>query len=86
MDFIEGLSKSEGKDTILVVVAKLTKYPHFIALCHPYTTKTVVQLFIDNIFKIHGLPLVIITDRDIIFTSRLWKKFIQLLECEAQIQ
>jgi hypothetical protein len=42
IDFIEGLPKSEGKDTILVVVDKLTKYAHFIALSHPFTTKTVV--------------------------------------------
>jgi hypothetical protein len=69
MDFIEGLPKSEGKDTILVLVDKHTKYSHFIPLRRPFTTKTVVQLFLDNIFKIHGLPLVIITDRDKIFTS-----------------
>jgi hypothetical protein len=64
IDFIEGLPKSEVKDTILIVVDKLTKYSHFIPLSHPFTTKTVVQLFLDNIFKLHGLPLVIINDRD----------------------
>jgi hypothetical protein len=73
MDFVEGLPKSEGKDTILVVVDKLTKYAHFIPLCHPFTIKAVVQLFLDNVFKLHGLPLVIITDRDRIFTSQLWQ-------------
>jgi hypothetical protein len=72
MDFIEGLPKFEGKDTILVVVDKLTKYSHFISLSHPFTTKIIVQLFIDHVFKLHGLPLAIITDRDRIFTSQLW--------------
>jgi hypothetical protein len=71
MDFIEALPKSDGKDTILVVMDKLTKYTHFISMSHPFTTKMVVQLFIDNIFKLYGLPLVIITDRDKIFTSQL---------------
>jgi hypothetical protein len=71
MDFIDGLPKSEGKDTIPVVIDKLTKYVHFIPLSHPFTTKIVVQLFLDNIFKLHGLPIVIITDRDKIFTSQL---------------
>jgi hypothetical protein len=74
MDFIEALPKSEGKDTILVVVDKLTKYAHFIPLSRSFTTKTIVQLFIDHIFKLHGLPLAIITDRDQIFTSQLWQE------------
>jgi hypothetical protein len=72
MDFIEALPKSEGKDAIVVVVDKLTKYAHFIPMSHPFTTRTVVQLFINNVFKVHVLPLVIITDRDKIFTSQLW--------------
>jgi hypothetical protein len=79
MDFIEGLSKSEGKDTILVVVDKLTKYSYFISLEHPFTTKTIVRLFMDNVFKLHGLPLVIITDRDRIFTSQLWQELFKSL-------
>jgi hypothetical protein len=69
MDFIEALPKSDGKDTILVVVDKLSKYVHFIALSHPFTPKHIVQVFIDNVFKLHGLPLAIITNRDRIFTS-----------------
>jgi hypothetical protein len=79
MDFIEALPKSEGKDTILVVVDKLTKYTHFIALSHPFTTKTIVQSFIDHVFKLHGLPLVIIIDKDRIFTSQLWQDLFKSL-------
>jgi hypothetical protein len=66
------MPKSDGKDTILVVVDKLTKYAHFIPLSHPFTTKNIVQIFLDNVFKLHGLPLAIITNRDRIFTSQLW--------------
>jgi transposase InsO family protein len=84
MDFIEGFPKLDGKNTILVVVDKLTKYVHFIPLSHPFTTKTVVQLFIDNIFKLHGLPLVIITDRDKIFTSQLWQELFKSLSVKLK--
>jgi hypothetical protein len=42
MDFIEALPKSADRDTILVVVDKLTKYAHFIAMSHPFTTRNVV--------------------------------------------
>lgn len=73
MDFIEGLPKSNGFDVILVVVDRLTKYTHFIPLKHPYTAARVADAFMDNIVKLHGAPKVIISDRDRVFTSALWR-------------
>jgi hypothetical protein len=72
MDFIEGLPMSGNKNSILVVVDRLTKYSHFLSLCHPFIAQTVAQLFMNHIFKLHGLPVAIVTDRDKIFTSKLW--------------
>jgi hypothetical protein len=69
MNFVEGLPKSQKKNVILVVVNRLTKYAHFLSLTHPYTAQDVAHLFPDNIFKLHGLPHAILTDRDPIFTS-----------------
>jgi hypothetical protein len=71
MVFVEGLPKSGSKDVILVVVDRLSKYSHYIALSHPYSVNTVAQLFMDNVFKLHGPPIAILTDIDRIFTSNL---------------
>lgn len=74
MDFIEGLPKSEGKDTILVIVDRLTKFAHFMSLTHPFTAPEVARLLLDSVFKIHGIPKTIVSDRDKIFTSKFWQE------------
>ena len=56
MDFIEGLPKSKGYNTILVVVDRLTKYVHFVALKHPFTTMVVSWIFIQEMVHLHGIP------------------------------
>ncbi|GKD51321.1 putative mitochondrial protein [Tanacetum coccineum] len=62
----------QGKSTILVVVDRLSKYAHFIPVTHPYTSKTISQLFLDHIYKLHGLPKSIVSDRDKVFMSLFW--------------
>jgi hypothetical protein len=79
IDFITALPKSNGKDVIMVVVDRLTKYSHFIALSHPYTVLTVAQLFLTHVYQFHGLPTSIISDRDPVFTGRFWKELMKLL-------
>ncbi|KAL0332800.1 UNVERIFIED_CONTAM: Retrovirus-related Pol polyprotein from transposon [Sesamum calycinum] len=78
MDFIEGLPPSEGKDSILVIVDRLAKYSHFLPLKHPYTASSIAKTFFDNIYKLHGFPVSIVTDRDRVFTSRFWKELFSM--------
>jgi hypothetical protein len=73
MDFIDGLPPSRQYNCILVVVDKLSKYAHFIPLRHPYTAAKVAELFVDNIYKLHGMPLSLVSDRDPVFTSNFWQ-------------
>ena len=45
---------------------------------HPYTATVVAQAFVDNDFKLHGLPNIIISDRDHVFTSKFWRELFKI--------
>jgi hypothetical protein len=64
MDFIVGLYKVHNNFFIMVVVDFLSKYAHFCPLPHPFTPPLVAQVFIDNIFKLHGMLTSIVSDHD----------------------
>lgn len=78
MDFVEGLPMSGGKNCILVIVDRFSKYSHFIPMSHPFTAFSVAKLFIANVYKLHGLPVFIISDCDRVFTSHLWQELFRL--------
>jgi transposase InsO family protein len=65
-------------DVILVVVDKFSKFSHFLGLSHPFSAATVAKLFMTSIYKLHGMPAIIISDRDKIFISQLWQDLFKL--------
>jgi hypothetical protein len=85
MNFVEGLPKSGGFNCILVVVDSFLKYAHFLGLQHPFTTSSVAKLFHSQVYCFHGMPSVIVIDRDKIFTSKLWKELFHLANVTLHI-
>jgi hypothetical protein len=85
LDFIEGLPTSKGSNCILVVVDKFSKYAHFIPLVHPFTALHVAKVFMDSVYKLHGLPTAIISDRDRVFTGAVRRELFILTQTELQM-
>jgi hypothetical protein len=79
MDFIKGLPLSNS-NCIMVIVDLLTKYGHFIPLRHPFTAASVAKAFFNTVYRLHGLPSSIISDRDRIFMSHFWSELFQLAD------
>nr|XP_009769407.1 PREDICTED: uncharacterized protein LOC104220269 [Nicotiana sylvestris] len=76
MDFIIGLPRSFRKhDSIWVIVDRLTKSAHFLPVKTTDSAEDYAKLYIKEIFRLHGTPLSIISDRDAQFTANFWKYF-----------
>ncbi|CAJ2633456.1 unnamed protein product [Trifolium pratense] len=78
MDFITNLPRSKGYEAILVIVDRLSKYAHFTPLKHPYTARSIAEVFVREVVRLHGIPLSIVSDRDPIFMSNFWQELFKL--------
>jgi len=77
MDFITELPTSEGCDHLWVVIDRFTKMVHFIPL-REKTASDLAITFAQEVWRYHGLPADIVSDRDSRFTSEVWKEFLRL--------
>ncbi|GJT95804.1 retrotransposable element Tf2 [Tanacetum coccineum] len=85
IDFLDGLPMSKRKTMIMVVVDRLSKHSYFIPLSHPYTSIHVAQVLLDNIYKLDGLPKVIVSDRDKVFISIFWQELFKKLDVSLRM-
>lgn len=78
MDFITCLPPSGEFTGVFVVVDRLTKYAHFIPIGSPCEAEDTARYFFKFVFKYHGLPKEIISDRDSRFTGNFWSTLFAL--------
>ena len=78
-DLITDLPESEGKTAITVFVDRLTKMIHMVPCTKEVIASQYARLFVDNVFRLHGMPEVIISHRDPRFVSEFWEELFSLL-------
>jgi len=84
-DFITKLPLAQGYDAILVVVDRFMKMAHFIPTTEKTSAKGLAQLFRDNIWKLHGLPDSMISDRGPQFAAGIMKELNRMLGIETKL-
>ena len=74
MDFVTSLPRAPtGQDAIWVIVDRLTKTAHFVPIKVSYKLEKLAELYIQEIVRLHGIPVSIVSDRDPRFTSKFWR-------------
>ncbi|WVZ51931.1 hypothetical protein U9M48_003028 [Paspalum notatum var. saurae] len=80
MDFIVGLPRTpKGNDSIWVIVDRLTKSAHFIPVKATHNAPRLAELYVQNMLRLHGVPISIVSDRGPQFTAKFWKSLHEAL-------
>jgi len=85
VDFITKLPVVAGKDAILVVCDRLFKITHFVATTEGTSAEGLARLFRDNVWKLHGLPESVVSDRGPQFAAELTKELNRMLGIETKL-
>ena len=85
VDFITKLPIVAGKDVILVVCDKLSKMTHFVVTIEGTMAEGLAKLFRDNVWRLHGLPESMVSDRRLQFATELTKKLNRMLGIKTKL-
>ena len=85
MDFVTGLPRSNDHDAIWVVVDRLTKQRHLVPCRTSVDARDLADLFLQHVFRLHGLPLTITSDRGPQFASAFWHRLCARLGVEPRL-
>ena len=76
MDFVTHLPRTSRRhDNVWVIVDRLTKLAHFLAVWMTFTLEEFCRLYIREIVRLHGIPMSIVLEMDPRFTTHFWKSF-----------
>lgn len=74
MNFVTSMSKmANGRGSIWFIVERLTRSSYFILIKTKHPLQKLVELYIDKVVSLHGIPSSIVSDRDLRFTLRFWQ-------------
>nr|GEV85412.1 putative reverse transcriptase domain-containing protein [Tanacetum cinerariifolium] len=86
MDFVSRLLRTpSGYDSIWVIVDRLTKSAYFLPMKKTDSIEKLAQQYLKEIVCRHGVPVLIISDRDSLFTSRFWKTLQEALGTQLNL-
>jgi len=85
VDFITKLPVSKDHDSILVVCDRFLKMSHFVAMTEKMMAEGLVRMFRDNVWKLHGLPERVISDRGLQFVAELTRELNKMLGIETKL-
>uniref|UniRef100_A0A669E856 Gypsy retrotransposon integrase-like protein 1 n=1 Tax=Oreochromis niloticus TaxID=8128 RepID=A0A669E856_ORENI len=85
LDFVTGLRPYSGNTSILTIVDRFSKAAHFIALPKLPSALETAQLLMQQVFRLHGIPQDIVSNRGPQFTSRVWKEFCAELGAQVSL-
>ena len=86
LDLITQLPKTaKGHDAVIVFVDRLSKMVHFAATYTDVTAEEVAWLFLEHVFKHHGMPRSLVSDRGSIFTGHFWQELFKSLRTKVQM-